>query len=125
MSASSPVGFFDGYTYVEHFAIDPAARNGGIGAEAMKQFLVFCGTPVVLEVEMPTDEMSKRRIGFYERLGFKLDNQVYHQPPYREGGEWLEMRLMTYGDVDLEYSFEQVKNCLHKNVYGVKDGLTR
>ena len=112
-------------TYVEHFAIDPAARNGGIGAEAMKQFLVFCGTPVVLEVEMPTDEMSKRRIGFYERLGFKLDNQVYHQPPYREGGEWLEMRLMTYGDVDLEYSFEQVKNCLHKNVYGVKDGLTR
>ena len=92
---------FDGYTYVEHFAIDPAARNGGIGAEAMKQFLVFCG------------------------LGFKLDNQVYHQPPYREGGEWLEMRLMTYGDVDLEHSFEQVKNCLHKNVYGVKDGLTR
>ena len=62
---------FDGYTYVEHFAIDPAARNGGIGAEAMKQFLVFCGTPVVLEVEMPTDEMSKRRIGFYERLGFE------------------------------------------------------
>ena len=126
----SLVGFitgwlFDGYTYVEHFAIDPAARNGGIGAEAMKQFLIFCGTPVVLEVEMPTDEMSKRRIGFYERLGFELDNQVYHQPPYREGGEWLEMRLMTYGDVDLEHSFEQVKNCLHKNVYGVKDGLTR
>ena len=55
---------FDGYTYVEHFAIDPAARNGGIGAEAMKQFLVFCGTSVVLEVEMPTDEMSKRRISF-------------------------------------------------------------
>lgn len=78
---------FDGYTYVEHFAIDPAARNGGIGAEAMKQFLAFCGTPVVLEVEMPTDEMSKRRIGFYERLGFKLDNHVYQQPPYREGGE--------------------------------------
>ncbi|MCS2918128.1 hypothetical protein NXW71_08215 [Parabacteroides merdae] len=74
---------------------------------------------------MPTDEMSKRRIGFYERLGFKLDNQVYHQPPYREGGEWLEMRLMTYGDVDAEHSFELVKNCLHKNVYGVKDGLTR
>ena len=50
----------------------------------MKQFLVFCGTPVVLEVEMPTDEMSKRRIGFYERLGFELDNQVYHQPPYAQ-----------------------------------------
>lgn len=112
--------FFDGYTYAEHFAIDPAARNGGIGTEAMKQFLAFCGTPVVLEVEMPADEMSKRRIGFYERLGFKLDDHVYCQPPYRNGGEWLEMRLMTYGDVGLEHSFEQVKNCLHENVYGVK-----
>lgn len=90
----------------------------------MKQFLVFCGTPVVLEVESLLMR-EQAQIGFYERLGFKLDNQVYHQPPYREGGEWLEMRLMTYGDVDLEYSFEQVKNCLHKNVYGVKDGLTR
>lgn len=111
---------FDGYTYAEHFAIDPSARNGGIGAEAMKQFLAFCGTPVVLEVEMPADEMSRRRIGFYERLGYTLDHHVYHQPPYRDGGEWLEMRLMTYGNIDLEHSFEQVKNCLHKYVYGVK-----
>lgn len=110
---------FEGYTYAEHFAIDPAARNGGIGAEAMKQFLAFCGMPVVLEVEMPTDEMSKRRIGFYERLGFTLDNHVYHQPPYREGGEWLEMRLMTYGRFNLQESFEQVKKCLHTHVYGV------
>lgn len=112
---------FDGYTYVEHFAIDPAARNAGLGAEAMKQFLALCATPVVLEVEMPVDEMSKRRIGFYERLGFKLDDHVYHQPPYRKGGEWLEMRLMTYGNVELEHSFEQVKNCLHKHVYGVPE----
>ena len=112
---------FDGHTYAEHFAIDPEARNGGIGAEAMRQFLSFCNTPVVLEVEMPADELSKRRIGFYERLGFKLDNHVYHQPPYRSGGDWLEMRLMTYGDIDLGNSFEQVKNCLYKYVYGVKD----
>lgn len=111
--------FFEDYTYVEHFAIDPAARNGGIGAEAMRQFLTVCGTPVVLEVEKPGDEMSKRRIGFYERLGFNLDGHVYHQPPYRNGGGWLEMRLMTYGGVDLEHSFEQVKNCLYKNVYGI------
>ena len=55
---------FEGYTYAEHFAIDPAARNGGIGAKVLKQFLESCGTPVVLEVEMPTDEMSRRRIGF-------------------------------------------------------------
>lgn len=119
------VGFITGwrfelYTYVEHFAIDASARNGGIGAEAMKQFLAYCGTPVVLEVEMPADEMSKRRIGFYERLGFVLDDHVYYQPPYRKGEEWLEMRLMTYGKIDLKGSFDEVKGNIHKHVYGVR-----
>lgn len=110
---------FDGFTYVEHFAIDPSARNGGIGAKAMSQFLAFCGTPVVLEVEMPTDEMSTRRIGFYERLGYVLDSHVYYQPPYRAGDEWLEMRLMVNGELELERAFEQVKTSIHREVYGV------
>lgn len=111
---------FDVFTYVEHFAIDESARNGGIGATAMKQFLAICNVPVVLEVEIPTEEMSKRRIGFYERLGYVLDNHIYYQPPYRVGEEFLEMRLMTYGDIDLEQSFEEVKGCIHRYVYGVE-----
>lgn len=112
---------FDDFMYVEHFAIDESARNGGIGANAMKQFLSFCDKPVVLEVEMPVDEMSCRRVGFYERLGYVLDNHTYYQPPYRKGEEWLEMRLMTQGEIDLEQSFEKVKHHIHKNVYGVTD----
>lgn len=112
---------FDGFTYAEHFAIDESARNGGIGADALKQFLAFCGTPVVLEVEIPAEEMSKRRIGFYERQGFVLDNHVYYQPPYRKGEEWLEMRLMTFGKIDLQHSFDKVKESIYKNVYQVKD----
>ena len=69
---------------------------------------------------MPTEEMSKRRIGFYERLGFVLDHHVYFQPPYRRGEALLEMRLMTHGELDLERSFERVKTIIHQNVYGVK-----
>lgn len=111
---------FDSFTYVEHFAIDESARNGGIGGAAMKHFLASCDTPVVLEVEIPSDEMSKRRIGFYERLGYVLDNHVYYQPPYREGEDFLEMRLMAYGDIDLQQLFEEVKGCIHRYVYGVK-----
>ncbi|MDD2954109.1 MAG: GNAT family N-acetyltransferase [Parabacteroides sp.] len=111
---------FEGFVYVEHFAIDESARNGGIGAKAMTSFLALHEDPVVLEVEMPADEMSKRRIGFYERLGFVLDHHVYFQPPYRKGEAFLEMRLMTHGALDLERSFERVKILIHQNVYGVK-----
>ena len=86
----------------------------------MKQFMALCDLPVVLEVEIPVEEMSKRRIGFYERLGYVLDNHVYYQPPYRLGEEFLEMRLMTYGNIDLQDAFEEVKSCIHRYVYGVK-----
>lgn len=111
---------FNDFIYLEHFAIDEAARNGGIGGKALKQFLASCRVPIVLEVEIPTDDLSKRRIGFYERLGFQLDTHLYYQPPYRQGGPTLEMRLMTYGDLPLSASFEAVKTTLYKNVYGVQ-----
>lgn len=111
---------FNDFVYIEHFAIDEAARNGGIGGKALKQFLASCQAPVVLEVEIPTDDLSTRRIGFYERLGFRLDTHVYYQPPYQKGGPTLEMRLMTYGDLPLSDRFEAVKTTLYKNVYGVQ-----
>lgn len=111
---------FENFAYSEHFAIDAAARNGGIGAKAMEQFLAICGAPIVIEVEAPEDEMSRRRIGFYERLGFVLDSHVYHQPPYRQGGDGLEMRLMSYGQINLSDSFDKVKQIIYENVYGAE-----
>lgn len=108
------------FTYIEHFAIDESARNGGIGGRALKQFLTNWNKPVVLEVELPTEEISKRRIGFYERLGFVLDNKNYQQPPYHPGDQWLDMLLMSYGNIDMNTEFERIKLCLYQRVYGVE-----
>ena len=55
---------FVGFRYVEHFAIDPAARNGGIGGIALRLFLALQEDAVVLEVELPVDELTRRRVGF-------------------------------------------------------------
>ncbi len=111
---------FESFVYVEHFAIDESVRNGGIGAKAMTSFLALHKDPVVLEVEMPIEKMSKRRIGFYERLGFVLDYHVYFQPLCRKGDVFLEMRLMAHGKLDLERSFERIKTIIHQNVYGME-----
>lgn len=111
---------FDRFVYVEHFAIDESARNGGIGGKALKQFLDVWNRPVVLEVEKPDDEMSRRRVGFYERLGFVLDSHFYRQPPYHPEDGWLDMYLMSYGAINLEKEYERVKDCLYKHVYRVK-----
>lgn len=122
---SQYVGFItiwqlDDFTYVEHFAIDESARNGGIGGKVLKQFLTDWDKPIVLEVELPVEEMSKRRVGFYERLGFVLDHNEYQQPPYQVGGECLDMHLMSFGDIDLNTEFERIKRSLHQYVYGVE-----
>lgn len=111
---------WDDFAYVEHFAIDESARNGGIGGEAMKRFFQRCEKPIVLEVEIPVDDISRRRVGFYERLGFVLSDRKYFQPPYRPGESWFEMRLMGFGELDLAESFEEVKARIYMYVYNVK-----
>lgn len=111
---------FDSFVYIEHFAIEEVARNGGIGAEALGQFLSFTSLPVVLEVELPADDLSRRRVRFYERLGFVLDSHVYFQPPYRLADEPLEMRLMQYGGLNLEQAFPQVRERIYREVYGAE-----
>lgn len=111
--------FFDSFIYIEHFAVDASARNGGIGGEAFRQFLVMNDKPVILEVEMPDDDMSRRRIGFYERLGFSLNHQSYQQPPYRSHEGWLDMLLMSYGDIDVNRDFSRIKDNIYRHVSGL------
>ncbi len=111
---------FEDFSYVEHFAIDESQRNGGIGGKALSAFISGLSRPVVLEVESPSDDMSIRRIGFYKRQGFVLNEQEYKQPPYRPGESWFPMLLMTHGPIDLSIHFDRVKNMIHKHVYGVE-----
>lgn len=125
LKANEYVGFitywrFDTFVYVEHFAIDANFRNGGIGSIVMKEALKQVDADVVLEVEDPIDELTQRRVRFYEALGFSLHKADYKQPPYREGDSWYDMKLMSYGDIDLGKEYETVKDCIYTYVYNVK-----
>lgn len=122
-----PIGLFtywdfDTFCYGEHFAIDPKRRNGGYGQKAIHTLLEMINRPLVLEVELPEDEMSRRRIGFYERQGFTLWKEVtYIQPPYRPGGNTLPMHLMVTEGLNPDAHLEKVKERIYKEVYLVDD----
>jgi len=77
---------FDTFAYIEHFAVNPAARGGGIGACALREFRAMSGLPVVLEVERPgSNDMADRRIAFYRRNGFHtIDSYDYMDPRNRD-----------------------------------------
>lgn len=109
---------WDDLAYVEHFAVDAGCRGGGLGAGALNRLLSQLDIPVVLEVEPPVDELSRRRIGFYERLGFRLWSCPYVQPPYDKDRNPLDLLLMTYGNLDLSVAFGPVRDRLYREVYG-------
>ncbi|MDO5570950.1 MAG: GNAT family N-acetyltransferase [Bacteroidales bacterium] len=109
------------YIYIEHFAIDESYRGKGAGKFALNKFHQIIPLPIILEVEPPTNELSKRRISFYERLNFYLWSDLHYiQPPYRIGGESLKLILMSLGKIDLNRMFQEVVDTLYDKVYKVK-----
>lgn len=112
---------FDKFTYAEHFAISPEFRNGGYGKLTLDAFFKTLKQPLVIEVELPTDDMAKRRINFYKRMGFKdWKNITYEQPPYEKKYSPLPMMLMTYGNINLDTNISYVKNSIYTKVYNAE-----
>lgn len=113
---------FDDFVYGEHFAICAEKRSGGLGGRAFDLFLTqHNNRDVVIEVEMPSDEMARRRICFYERHGMSVVEKDYLQPPYRLGEEYFPLLLMSTDATRTLHNFEHIKNTIHREVYGVKE----
>ena len=107
-----------GFLYVEHLATSPSVRNKGYGKMIMQALLNnFPDSKIVLEVELPEDELSKRRIGFYERNGFTLCEKPYMQPPYRKSGSPIPMYIMFSGTDSIDGMFDTITSEIYKNVY--------
>lgn len=111
------------FAYVEHFAVNVALRGHGIGGKALDMVCEKLAKPVVLEVEPPVGEMEQRRIGFYRRHGFSLSERRYVQPPYRDGGEGVELKIMWRGKKEIHDIFENVVDSIYNNVYNFEGRL--
>ena len=107
----------DDFLYIEHFAVKEECRNDGYGGMLLEKLLEEKGKPMVLEVEVPEDELTCRRVGFYERHGLVYNEYPYLQPPLRKGNDLLPLRFMTYpASVDAE-TYERYKKQMYKFVY--------
>ena len=86
---------FSGYSYIEHFAIQTDLRGDGIGSQCLKE---FCNQRdrVILEIDPPVDDISIRRKGFYERLGFHYDGYFYMHPSYQKGCTPHQLLIMSW-----------------------------
>lgn len=88
--------FFDGFVYMEHFAIDPSRRSAGIGSAILKVIDARWPQPLVIEVEKPeTGPQAQRRIAFYTRNGFSTVTTDYIQPPYAPDLQPVPLNIMS------------------------------
>ncbi len=87
---------FETHRYIDHFATAVEQRNKGIGKLMLNQFIDSDNKPIILEVELPTSNINKRRISFYERVGFKLNDHHYEIPPTKEDELPLQLLVMSY-----------------------------
>jgi ribosomal protein S18 acetylase RimI-like enzyme len=105
------------FVFIEHFAIAMELRGGGIGSGVMK-LMEEQHPRLVLEVEPPHTVDARRRIRFYEGLGFSAYSFTYLQPPYQAGGAPLPMLLMQKGMSPEEHTFSKISAEIYLEVYG-------
>lgn len=119
-----PVGIltywtFPDFIYVEHFAIDEDLRDRGFGKAVFLLFLSQHTEQVVLEVELPHDEVSEHRVEFYASMGLYQNGFPYTQPSYYGDDTHIPMLIMSKFELD-EDEFHEVENTLYTEVYGVR-----
>ncbi|MEG1717464.1 MAG: GNAT family N-acetyltransferase [Bacteroidales bacterium] len=117
----------DEFIYAGHFAVNPLYRGQKIGERFLSCFLKQLPCPVILEVEPPENEISCRRIAFYERLGLHLFPCDYKQPPYNKNESSVPLYLMEAPAHTVSYqvdakllltqNYASIVAKLHKEVY--------
>lgn len=105
------------FIYAEYFGIEEEMRNKGIGRDAFFKFVSEAPLPVVGEVETPVDDLTKRRVEFYKRIGLTFYDRPYFHPPFHPNGEKVQLCMVSYGDIDLEKEFERIEEELYKYIY--------
>lgn len=108
---------FKDFIFIEHLAVDPKLRGRGLGQTLLSKYLYDCNKKVFLEVEPPECTVSKKRVRFYERLNFKLNNFNYLQPPLNINDEPFELKIMSFNESIEEKEFDRYKNIIYKEVY--------
>ena len=114
----TPVGFisywtFDTFTYIEHLAVYQPHRGRGHGSGLVRH-AAASGRYLLLEVEPPVDDTTRKRIAFYERLGLVLRPEVdYVQPPYATGKPSVPLCLMTTPLMPLDALHDAVATLKH------------
>lgn len=109
---------FNDYIFLENFAVNKKIRGQGIGGvflETLKD--IYPNHFMVLEVEENKNELTNRRIQFYQRHQWCLNSFHYKQPSFRKNIDGEELYMMSYPHLLSHEQFLNIKSDLFHRVY--------
>lgn len=106
------------FIYVEHFCILPEMRNRQYGQRAL-ELLNGRGKTIILEIDPPADEISRRRKAFYERAGYRENGFAHVHPPYHNGLEGHSLVVMSCPKELSEEEYRAFNQYLGDTVMGI------
>ena len=113
------VGYFESpsFIYFENFCTLPQLRNHGFGSAVLQALVAkYADRLFVLEAELPTTELTKRRIEFYKRNGMFVNVYDHIQPHYRKGDADLHLLVLSHGRKITRDEYSTFKQYLDENV---------
>ncbi len=83
------------FVFIEHLAISEASRGLNIGSRIMELVIASTNLPIILEIEPPIDDISRRRQNFYTKLGFSINPYHHIQPPINAQSQPLQLKILS------------------------------
>ena len=103
------------YSYIEHLAISPSLRGKNYGSKILKSFCED-NKYTILEIDNPIDEISIKRLNFYSKLGFKLQDFEHIHPPYRQEYDGHNLKIMSFNRDLSKEEYDEFNEFLKTNV---------
>lgn len=111
---------FDQFRFLEHFAVEKTCRGGGLGRTLLEDFQHMSQKPICLEVEPGDHELARRRIGFYKRSRFHLNEFAYEQPALQADQGPIPLQIMSYPSPLTLQEFQNFRQTVYHHVYHVR-----
>lgn len=113
------------FLYLEHLAIEEEHRDHGYGSAVLKQLQQdYAKLTILVEVEPPIDEQTRRRCVFYEKNGFMRLPDEHVQLPYHPDTApvplLLYVRARTNED-GMRHLLPRFEHYLHERVMLYRD----
>ena len=103
------------YRYVEYLAVTPELRGHGYGFQIIKHIRDSEHT-IILEIDPLVNELSVRRLQFYERAGFTLTPYRFMHLPYRLEAAPQELLILSYPQLITKEQYTDFVSFINKDI---------